>query len=419
MGARAPDRRLIRRDLIRHAVLCAVLVLAAGPAPAARPSFALEYRVAFKPKAGEARVVIATAPADGRLVRMVLPLDTKRYTAIAADGTLVREGRRVTWSPPRQGGTLRYRVRIDHRRRGDGFDARITPDWALLRGDDLVPPLQAVVSRGADARARLRFVLPKGWSVETPYARSRDGKAFVVVDPERRVDRPEGWLLAGRLGVRRERVGDMRVAVAAPKGQDARRNDVLAFVTAIGPQLRKAFGPLPARLLIVQAGDPMWRGGLSGPCSLYLHADRPLLSGNGSSTPVHELVHVVTRIRGADEDDWIAEGLAEYYSIELPRRAGLLGDARARKALAWMQARGAPVRRLHTDRAGDRVTARAVGVFAALDAELRAASGGTRSLDDVVRLLMPQREISREALRDAARAVLGAPAASLRTPLLD
>ena len=210
----------------------------------------------------------------------------------------------------------------------------------------------------------------------------------------------------------------MRVAVAAPLGQGVRRNDLLSYIHVLGPQLEQAFGPLPSRLLVVQAGDPMWRGGLSGPRSLYLHARRPLVSGNGSSTPAHELVHVVTRLRGADKDDWIAEGLAEYYSIELPRRAGLLSASRAKKALAWMQAHGDGVARLHTDRSDERVTARAVTLFAALDAELRAGDA-RHGLDDVVRRLIPQREVSREALRDAARAVLGAPSKTLQTPLLD
>ena len=403
---------------MRRLLLAALLLVSAWPLHAARPSFALEYRVAFRPEAGEASVVIATAPADGRLLRLTIPLDPKRYSAIEGDGTLARDGRKLTWSPPRKGGTLRYRVRVDHQRRGNGFDARMTADWALLRGDDLVPPLQAVVSRGADARARLRFDLPEGWSIETPYARSKDGKSFVVTDPERRVDRPEGWIIAGKLGVRRERIKGMRVAVAAPLGQGVRRNDLLSYIHVLGPQLEQAFGPLPSRLLVVQAGDPMWRGGLSGPRSLYLHAKRPLVSGNGSSTPAHELVHVVTRLRGADKDDWIAEGLAEYYSIELPRRAGLLSGSRAKKSLAWMRTQGAGVKRLHTDRSDERTTARAVTLFAALDAELR-AKDDKRGLDAVVRRLIPQREVSREALRDAARVVLGSPSKTLQTSLLD
>lgn len=399
--------------------LLAVLLAAPLVASASAPAFALDYRVALLPASNEAHVVIATRPIDGRLVRVRIRLDRDRYHAVRADGDLTRNGDEYTWEVPRQGGTLQYRVTVDHRRRGDGYDARMTNDWALLRGDDLVPPVRATVTRGADARARLRFVLPKGWSTEVPYGRSKDGKAYVVVDPERRMDRPEGWMLFGKIGVRRDRIAGMRVAVAAPVGQDVHRGDLLAFVTALGPELGRAFGDLPPRLLLVQAADPMWRGGLSGPRSLYLHQDRPLISENGSSTPAHELVHVVTRMRGADDDDWIVEGLAEYYSIELTRRAGLLSDSRARRAFAWMREHGKGVRRLDTDRSREETTARAVALFADLDAEILRATDGKQDLDDVVQRLLPDREISREALRDAARATLGRKSKVLDSPLLD
>lgn len=396
--------------------LSALLLL---PFSAAASDFALDYRVALLPATGEAHVVISTEPIDGRLVRVRVPLDRDRYHAVRADGELSRDGDDYTWEVPREGGTLQYRVRIDHERRGDGYDARITKQWALLRGDDLVPPLQATVTRGADARARLRFALPKGWSAEVPYGRSNDGKAYVVVDPERRMDRPEGWMIFGNLGVRRDRIAGMRVAVAAPTGQDVHRGNLLAFITALGPELERAFGELPPRLLLVQAADPMWRGGLSGPRSLYLHQDRPLISENGSSTPAHELVHVVTRLRGAKDDDWIVEGLAEYYSIELPRRAGLLSDSRARKAFEWMREHGEDVDRLDTNRSREETTARAVELFAELAAEVDRATDGRRDLDDVVRRLLPDREVSRESLRDAAREVLGRKSKVLDTSLLD
>ena len=407
----------MRTRLPRPATL--LLLLLALPAAASASDFALDYRVALRPASGEAHVVISTAPIDGRLVRVRVPLDRDRYRGVRADGRLSRDGDEYTWEVPREGGTLQYRVEIDHQRRGDGYDARITDDWALLRGDDLVPPLQATVTRGADARARLRFVLPRGWSAEVPYGRSKDGKAYVIVDPERRMDRPEGWMVFGKLGVRRDRIAGMRVAVAAPTGQDVHRGDLLAFVTALGPELERAFGELPPRLLLVQAADPMWRGGLSGPRSLYLHQDRPLISENGSSTPAHELVHVVTRLRGADEDDWIVEGIAEYYSIELPRRAGLLSDSRADKAFAWMREHGEGVDRLSTNRSREETTARAVTLFAALATEIDRATDGKRDLDDVVRRLIPDREVSREALRDAAREVLGRKSKVLDSPLLD
>lgn len=404
---------------MRASLASVLLVLLSIASPAMASGFALDYRVALLPDTGEAHVVISTAPIDGRLIRVRVPLDRDRYRAVRADGKLTRDGDDYTWEVPRKGGTLQYRVVIDHARRGDGYDARITRDWALLRGDDLVPPLRATVTRGADARARLRFALPKGWSAEVPYGRSNDGKAYVVVDPERRMDRPEGWMVFGKLGVRRDRISGMRVAVAAPVGQDVHRGNLLAFVTALGPELQRAFGDLPPRLLLVQAADPMWRGGLSGPRSLYLHQERPLISENGSSTPAHELVHVVTRLRAEDGDDWIVEGVAEYYSIELTRRAGLLSDSRAKKAFAWMRAHGEGVDRLDTDRSREETTARAVALFADLAAEIDRATDGKRSLDDVVRRLIADREVSREALRDAAREVLGRKSRVLGSPLLD
>ena len=124
MGA-APVKRVV-------AFAAALLAL---PALAARPEFAVDYRVAFEPDKGTAHVVIATAPIDGRLIRLTTRLDPDRYTGVKGDGTLERDGDQVVWSPPRKGGTLQYRVRVDHRRRGDGFDARMTGDWVLLRGD--------------------------------------------------------------------------------------------------------------------------------------------------------------------------------------------------------------------------------------------------------------------------------------------
>jgi predicted metalloprotease with PDZ domain len=264
----------------------------------------------------------------------------------------------------------------------------------LPRGDDLVPPVQVRASKGADSRVRLRFVLPTGWTnVDTPYLRSRDGKSFVVVNPERSFDRPVGWMIAGAVGTRREQFGDTEVSVAGPKGDVVRRNDMLAFFNGLMPEFERAFGELPSKLLIVSAGDPMWRGGMSGPRSLFLHADRPLISENGTSTLTHELTHVITRIRGADGDDWIAEGLAEYYSIELLRRADLLSDARADKAQAWMANHGRGIKTLTRNRSQGPRTARAVQLFAELDAEIAQRTQGKRSLDaqgQVEHLLPPE-----------------------------
>ncbi len=372
------------------------------------------------PRDGAAAVTIAIEPHDAHVTRIRLRMDPGRFSQVAGDGRVTRAGDRVTWEPPEAGGALHYRYKIDHERRGGGgYDAKIGPHWAIVRGDDLVPPAAVTATRGAESRARLRFTLPKGWTgVDTPYRLARNRREFVVVESRHRFDRPVGWIIAGAIGIRREWIDRCRFSVAGPKGEHVRRNDMIAFANATVPQFERAFGALPSKLLVVSAGDPMWRGGLSGPRSLFLHADRPLVSENGTSSLMHELFHAVTRIRGARGDDWIAEGLAEYYSIELPRRAGLLSASRSERALAWMERFSRGVDRLRARRASSRITARAVLLLHELDREIQTRSGGKASLDGVTRALIPIREVSLADLRTAAQVASGKPSKVLDSPLL-
>jgi predicted metalloprotease with PDZ domain len=174
------------------------------------------------------------------------------------------------------------------------------------------------------------------------------------------------------------------------------------------PTLQSAFGQMPPKILLVGAGEPMWRGALSAPNSIFLHADRPLVSENGTSTLVHELVHVITRIRGrAPEDDWIAEGLAVFYAIVLMHRAGGLTDARRAIVRESLRRWSAPVKTLRTRGSKGPTTARAALWFETLDAEIRKASGGKRSLDEVVQELMQPREVGLAELRASAQKAAG------------
>ena len=397
------------------------LALASAAGAAERSRFEADYRVAFVPAEGVADVSLTHTPGTGRATRLSIRFDPARYSRVRAEGgILAQQGERWTWEPdPKRASTLRWRYRIDSQRRGGGYDARITKDWVIVRGDDLFPAFTSRTTRGSDSSARLAFSLPPGWTdVNTPYRRSRDRDAFVVVNAERRFDRPVGWMIAGQLGTRREVINGLEISIAGPKDDDVRRNDSLAFINLVAPEMKQAFGELPSKLLIVSAGDPMWRGGLSGPRSLYIHADRPLISENGSSTLVHELVHMVTRIRGAEGDDWIAEGSAEFYSITLLNRAGLLSDSRAERAFDWMANHGKGVRTLIGGRSWGPQTARAVTLFRALDAEIRQRTDDAKSLADLMRALIPLREVSRKDLAQEAETVMGRPSDVLRSPLL-
>jgi hypothetical protein len=378
---------------------------AAGP-PAPH-AYDLRYEVRLVPSERVARVTVRLGR-DAQLVRWVrFAIDPERHVDFRGDGAVEPEAGAVVWRPPPAGGALHYSFRIDHLRDATSYDAHVTEQWALFRGDDLVPPARVDAEPGALARARLRFRLPDGWSAAVPFDRLPDGR-YAIENPERRFDRPTGWLLLGRLGVLRERVAGSHVAVAAPTGQGARRLDLLALLRWSLPALRDILGTLPPRLLVVSAGDPMWRGGLSGPRSVFVHANRPLIDRDGASPLLHELFHAAVPLQAGPGGDWVVEGLAELYSLEILARSKTIGKARYRKALRRFAERGAGVSALDVDPAVGPVAARAVTALHALDGELRAATQGRVTLDHVVVRLSTERgELTTARFRQLVDEVAG------------
>ncbi len=389
------------------------LVQAAGAQPpAAVPvskSFDVEYDVRLLPTEGVARVAIHLLDPANQVGSIAFHIDRERQRDFEGDGGVApsADGNWVEWRPPDAGGTLRYVVRINHLRDEKSYDARCAPDWAIFRGDDLVPPVRLRAEKGSASRASLRLRLPQGWQAVAPYPRGEEG-AFQIAHPDRRFDRPTGWIALGRLGVLRERVAGARVAVAGPTDQRLRRLDLLALLRWTLPVLREISGGLPARLLVVGAGDPMWRGGLSGPNSVFVHASLPLISRDGTSPLLHELMHATLGISPGPGGDWIVEGLAEAYSLELLVRSRTLSKKRYQKVLAQIAARGREAPRLEVERSTGATTARAVTVLYALDREIRDGSKGVRSLDDVVRILFQQGgEVTSQRLRQIAEDLSG------------
>jgi hypothetical protein len=384
----------------------------------ASETYDVEYVVRFRPAEKEAAVSLGLRNRSGAVKRLDFAMDPDRYTGVAGDGSVERSDERVIWTPPAEGGELRWRYRIDRERRGGGYDARITDRWTIVRGDQLFPPARTRTTAGARSRTRLRFELPEGWTnVETGWRREEDGD-FVVSNPQTRFSRPTGWIVAGEVGTRREHFDDLEVVVGGPKGQGMRRMDVLALVHWTLPAMRRAFGALPEKFMILGAADPMWRGGLSGPRSVYVHAGRPLVSEDGTSTILHELVHTITGVGGKPGHKYIPEGIAEYYAIELLHRSGTVTDARHQRTVEFLERTGAKVKRLRGVRVRGDVRARAVVLFRALDAEIREATGGEKSLDDLVRRL-ERRRIDTRDLVEAATELVGRPAKTLETPLVE
>jgi hypothetical protein len=353
---------------------------------AERRSFGILYSVWIKPEEKSATVKIRLSKHPESVRWMRLYIDSGRYSDFLTRGEISVEGDEVLWKPSQEDAWLQFEAALENKRPGGRYDGYVTKEWALLRLDDLVPPIRSDIEEMTQSQAKLQFMLPEGWSVATSYPRYRSGR-FKVDDPDRLVDRPTGWLVMGKIGTMRERIGGSDVTVSAPVGQGVKRMDILSFFRWTVPSMQEIFPRFPKRLLVVSAGDPMWRGALSGPRSLFVHADRPLVSNNATSTFIHELVHVAMRARSGPQADWIVEGLAEYYSLEVLRRSGTISEARYEKAHAKLAKWGKDVTELEVDRSHGPITARAVGRLREIDRDIRSKSNGTRSLDDVVRAL--------------------------------
>jgi predicted metalloprotease with PDZ domain len=396
---------------------CAMLPAAGIAADADERRYRVDYTIELIPERKEARVAIAVD--SGRwLKRVNMRIDPKRQYDLKADGRLALEGGRAIWQVPAKGGTLRLTAKIDHQRESGAYDAYMTPRWAIFRGDDLVPSARVRAIKGARSIATLRFKLPLRWAADTGWPSRDDRKSFQIDDLERSFDRPVGWMIAGEIGIRRDFIGRSEVAVAAPDGSDMQRMDVLSFLNVIWPQAESAFGRMPRKFLVIGGDDPLWRGGLSSPNSIFFHSARPLVSGNATSSLAHELMHVATRIRARKQDDWITEGLAEFYSIELMYRAGAISDTRYQKTREWLAHFGRKVTTLRTSRAQGPVMARAALLFQDLDREIRKRTGDERDIDDVTRALMKKRKVAREDLIAAAEKVASGRLETLRSPLI-
>lgn len=379
--------RTIRPLLVAAAgILVAVCGVSASWSAVAGDSpslvYQLEYIVTPQPNAGGAWVELKLGQSSHLLREVNMRAPAGRISKPDGDGELSVADERIIWNPPPAGGSLRWFAVIDHQRDGGSFDAHITADWAIFRAEDVIPQATTRTLRGANSETTLSFSLPSGWSSLTEYF-GRDHR-YRIDNPERRFDRPAGWIILGDIGVRYDRIADLRVNVAAPIDQGMRRTDILALLNWTLPEVVRIVPDFPRRLTIVGAGDPMWRGGLSGPRSLFIHADRPLISENGTSTLLHEIMHIALGNGAAEGLDWIVEGLAEYYSLAILHRSGTISDRRFAEAIDKQAEWGSSASNLCAAKSTGAITARAVTVMSELDREIRTRSDGKASLDDVL-----------------------------------
>jgi hypothetical protein len=370
----------------------------------------LRFELQLVSDTADARARIVVEQSKGGLRELQLSADSMTGKP-GGDGQIRRAGNKLIWNPPAKGGELRYQVRLTHRRSAQdasSHDAWVGSKVAIFRGDKAFPVAAWRLVKGRTLQGELAIAAPRGWSVITPYLPDPAGK-MVIGNPGNRKARPLGWIIAGDIGTRRDIIAGSEITVSAPRGIRMERIAMLGLLRWTLPELVPALGKGPAYLNIVAAAEPMWLGALSAPNSIFVHANRPLISENGTSTIVHEMVHVLlTDLKTPDDQDWIDEGLAEYFSLRALRDSGTISETRYVQTIARLREWGSKVRSLRTTSSTGPVTARAVTVFHDFDTELRRATGDRSNLAGLVRSLLSDGETAElHSLRRRAKQLTG------------
>ena len=354
----------------------------------ARETFSVTYDVAIDaadPK--RARVRWELAGID-EIERLRLRFDPERFESFTGSGTLERRRGEIVWTPSGPYAELRYEVRVDHRRApGKGYDSYAGEDWILSRTSGFFPRSAVLFRREVEAhpesRARLVVRLPPGWASATAMPAESEGR-YVVETPHQRMDHPRGWLAFGRLKRTEATAASTALTIIRVPSVTTHVEPIVELMQKAVPVVATLFERALPHLLIVVGPDPMWRGGLSGEESFYIHTGRPLRSPDYTSPYLHELFHVMAPFRPQADAHWVTEGLAEFYSVELQRRIGILSEAHFQRALELFAEHGLWNQDFTHTAAPALRNNSAPLVMYVLDQRIRAATGGQRGLDAVV-----------------------------------
>jgi predicted metalloprotease with PDZ domain len=323
--------------------------------------------------------------------RIRLRFDPARFDDFSGSGVLEHHRGEVRWLPSGPYAELRYVAHVDHRRAPDkGFDSYAGDGWILSRTTAFFPRTAALFKRdiepNPESRARLVLRLPRSWDSVT--ALPSDGPSrYVVETPHQRFDHPRGWMLLGHMKRVDVTIGGTALTIARTPGVTHKVDGAVQLLSNALPLLATLFERQLPRLLVVLGPDPMWRGGLSGEDSFYMHGDRPLRSRDHTSPYLHELFHVAAPFRPGPDAHWVTEGLAEYYSIEIPRRLGSLSDDLYHRALELFAEHGVWGQDFTRTAAAALRNNSAPLVMWALDHRIRTSTKNAHSLDTVVTAL--------------------------------
>ena len=329
----------------------------------------------------------------------------------------------MLWRVVAPGGafTVRYRLALpapDPRFRA-GWHPFLTPTGGLVGGTQ---SFMYVVGETLTP-SRVTLALPPSWKIATGLAPTSAANTFYAPSALVLLESP---MLVGALREWRFVVNDVPHRVTYWPKPDAVAFDTVALVSGIERVVRGAaalFGRLPYREYVFQLHDGAL-GALEHPSSLSLGAPSQSLARGVEpllEEIAHEYVHAfnLMRIHPVEYDDvtyktprrsrglWFSEGLTMFYADVLMRRAGIKMDEATRadhlqnligrylatpgnfklspERVSEAEYGGGPGA-LGDHTASPHLQGELIGTM--LDLEIRHATSGRRSMDDVMRLML-------------------------------
>ena len=316
---------------------------------------------------------------------------------------------------------IRYNIRLGARRYvGQVQRPFLTPTGGLF--GDL--QMFMFVVEAPQSAAHVMLDLPPDWNIATALVTTTDPHRFYARNAQELCDSP---ILAGKLKEWRFVVEQTPIGVAYWPLPDAKAFNEQGLVDDLRKIVQAAadlFGGLPFREYLFQVRDGVAEEGLEhfdcvtiGLSSANLAASDGRLSTSAASVVAHEFLHAWNMMRihsaeykGPDHRQeplsglWFSEGFTIFYADLLLRRAGLVpanGPTRVahlEEQIGWylgehLEARGSAEnasRFAYSLTTGDHpsdVWIQGELIATLLDFQIRDATAGKRSLDDLMRLM--------------------------------
>jgi predicted metalloprotease with PDZ domain len=293
---------------------------------------------------------------------------------------------------------LRYEVLLHHDAGrwpfGSKEAAYVKEDGAFVTGKALF------IAQYGLPPARVRFALPPGWRLATPWAEApRDSSSFAVPHVRELL---EVGMLAGRHEQRRLTVGETTVIVAVGQSLAGSTDLLDRTIRPTIPMAASLFGGTPRGKFVVIANRDLYDGGTAFTRSfdvVFRDPPTPANRDRWAHVIVHELLHLWlgNAVRSPDDaqEYWFTEGATDYLANLLELRTGAIARERFYERLAehWDRYR-AVVGRVSLRRAGEEKAKHYDLVYSGgllatfvLDVELRQRTGGRVGIDSVMRRL--------------------------------